>query len=163
MIWWLIGNLYWLLPALLVLGVGLALAFGVWPVVVATFGRLPPLAQALALVVLATLIAGSGMYAKGKADGLASCRATQAGAEDRADAKGAKVAAGAQAKAQEARTDIRKETSDVQVRIREVVRTVPGACPAMPDELRDLLQRQVEAARAELPATARDRDRGRAD
>lgn len=152
-------NVWWLVPALFALGAGVAfLMLGPVPLR-ALAARVPALVwQALAAIVAVSL-ASSWLIGIGEG----RCEAKQAKAEAKADVKAAGVAAKADAEAKEATTIIREESQNAQVRIRELVRTVPGACSAMPDELRDILQREVEAARAELQAGARDRDRGRAD
>lgn len=156
---WLLMNVWWLVPALV--GVAALCVFlTAGPLVLRGLSRrIKPWAwQALAAVVAVSL-ASSWLIGIGED----RCQAKQEKAEAKADVKAAKVAGAAREEADQAKATIRKETSDVQVQIREVVRTVPATCPDMPDELRDLLQRQVEAARAELQAGARDRDRGRAD
>lgn len=158
MIWALFGALWWGLPALLLLGVVLAFAFGVWPLVLAAVQRIPARAQMLLLAIAVALVAGSGMYAKGHVDGLADCRKDQATAEDKADVKAAKVAAEATVKAQDITTTVTKDTADAVVQVRTIVRTLPATCPDMPGELHDALQRQVEAARAAVPPAARRPD-----
>lgn len=152
-------NTWWLVPALVGV-VALAVFLTAGPLVLREGAQRVPL---LGWQVLAGLVALSLASDWLIGIGEDRCEAKQEAAEAKADVKAASVAKESNAEADKAKTAIRKETSDVQVQIREVVRTVPGACPAMPDELHDVLQRQVEAARAELQAGARDRDRGRPD
>lgn len=152
MIWLLFGHLWWALPALVALVVVLSLTFGAWPLVLGAVGRVPPRAQALVLAVAVGLIAGSGMYAKGRHDGKAGCAAAQAKAEDKADVKAAKVATEASEKAGEAKTTIRKESSDAQSEARDIVHSLPAGCPAQPDRLRELGESAVEAASRGVPA-----------
>ena len=148
---WLLLNGWWLVVAVVGL---LAAAVALNPAVLPVLRRLPSWAYAAAGAVLAVSLASSWLVGVGEE----RCRAAQEAAEKRADAKGERVAKASQAAAQKARDSIRKESSDAQVQIREIVRTLPATCPPMPDELRDVLQRQVEAARAELQRSAADRD-----
>lgn len=159
MIWWLFGHAWWGLPALLVLIAAAFALLGAWPLLVGILGRLPPRVQVLLLVLGGALVASSGLYAVGLEHGRERCQHAQEAAETGADAKAIRVAKDAGVKADEARATFQKETNDVQVRIREVVRTVPATCPPMPDELRELLQRQVEGARDAVPAGAGRSDR----
>lgn len=153
---WLLSNIWWLVPALLgLVALGFAFAGPGLPVLLAGLRRVPaPVWAGLAAVALLGLTFQAGRWYERSA-----AKERQAAAEDRADTKAAKTAGRAAEKAEQATTEIRKESARVQVRIREVVRTVPGDCPAMPDELRDLLEHEVERTRAELPPAAGPGDR----
>ncbi len=149
--WTLFGYLWFAIPAVLALIVVLALSFGVWPLVAAGLARLPVRAQMAVVGVLVALVAGSGMYAKGRTDGADSCRAAQAKADDKADVKAAGVAAKADTEARESSAVIRKESQDAAAEVRTIIRTV-GDCPPLPDRVHDRGRAAVEAARRELPA-----------
>lgn len=146
---WLWANLWWLGPVL-VLAAGLA-----HPVSRKLLEQVPA-RWWLRLGVLALF----GLtFQLGRWYERSAVEERQAAAEDRADVKAAKAAGRAAEKAEAATTAIRKEKAHVQTRIREVVRTVAGDCPAMPAELRDLLEHEVERTRAELPPAAGAGDR----
>lgn len=152
MIWTLFGYLWLVIPAVLVLVVVLALSFGVWPLVAAAFARLPVRAQMAVVGLLVALVAGSGMYAKGRSDGRDGCAAAQAKAEAKADVKAAGVTEKAAIEAKDASATIRKESSNAATEVRTIIRTVPGVCPPLPARVHDLGRAAVEAARRELPA-----------
>lgn len=141
---WLWSNLWWLGP-LLVIGAGLA-----HPVPRKLLEQVP----ARWWIRLGVLALFGLTFQCGRWYERSVAKERQEATEKRLDAKAAQVAKASHEAAQKAREGIRKESDDVQVRIREVVRTVPGGCPAMPDELHDLLQREVERARAELSGAA---------
>lgn len=149
--WTLFGYLWLVIPAVLVLVVVLALSFGVWPLVASAFARLPVRAQMALVGLLAALIAGSGMYAKGRHDGRQGCVAAQAKADAKADVKAAGVAEKSADEAREGSAVIRKESSDAAAEVRTIIRTV-GDCPPLPDRVHDRGRAAVEAARRELPA-----------
>lgn len=67
MIWSLFGHLWWALPSGLGLAVVAVLALGAGPAVLVVLRRLPVGLQALILGVLVALVAGSGLYAVGRA------------------------------------------------------------------------------------------------
>ena len=152
--WTLFGYLWLAIPAVLVLVVVLALALGVWPLVVSALARLPVRAQMAVVGVLVALVAGSGMYAKGRSDGRQGCVEAQAKADAKADVKAAGVAEKSAAEAREGSAVIRKESSDAAAEVRTIIRSVPGTCPPLPPRVSDLGRAAVEAARRELPAGA---------
>lgn len=149
--WTLFGHLWFAIPAVLVLVVVLALSFGVWPLVASAVARLPVRAQMLLMGLLVALVAGSGMYAKGRSDGREGCVAAQAKADAKADVKAAGVAEKANTEAREGSAVIRKESSDAATEVRTIIRTV-GSCPPLPPRVHDLGRAALEAARRELPA-----------
>lgn len=146
---WLLTNVWWLVPVLIVVLASLSPAG--WALV----RRVP---VRVWLVVLAVALLGLSFQA-GRWHERSQHRSAQEAAESQADAKAVRVAKDAGAKADESRATFQKETQDVQVRIREVVRTVPATCPPMPDELRELLQRQVQGARDAVQAGSGRSDR----
>lgn len=148
---WALLNLWWLVPALLALCVGVALLSGVGlPVLRELARRVPaPVWQALAL---AAVLSFASDWLIGVGEG--RCRAAQAAAEDKADIKAAKVAGRTAEKVEADRANITKETSDAAAEVRTIVRTVRASCPAdpVPERVHELGRAAVEAARRELPA-----------
>lgn len=145
---WLLMNVWWLVPALVVVAAVVAfLALGPLPAR-ALASRVPLLVwQALALLVALSL-SSSWLVGVGES----RCEAKQAKAEDKADIKAAGVAAKAGTEAKDATTTIRKESSDAQAEARVIVRSLPAACSSQPDRLRELGESAVEAARGSVPA-----------
>lgn len=140
---WLLSNLWWLGP--LVLLAAIALHPASWPIL----ARVPArwwLAAAFVALLGLTFQAGR-WYERSAAE------KAQDKSENRADAKGEKVAGKAQAKAQEATATTRQEASDAQAEARVIVRTLPADCPEQPARLRELGESAVEATRRSLPAT----------
>lgn len=66
MIWSLFGHLWWALPSGLALAAGAALAFGVWPAVLAVVRGLPGRLQAALIALVLVLVSASGLYAVGR-------------------------------------------------------------------------------------------------
>lgn len=67
MIWSLFGHLWWALPSGLGLAIVAVLALGAGPAVLVVLRRLPVALQAILLGLVVALVAGSGLYAVGRA------------------------------------------------------------------------------------------------
>jgi hypothetical protein len=147
---WLALNLWWILPACLLVAALLPIAFGHGiPVVRAIAKRVPVIVwQVLGLIVL---LSYSADYLIGV--GEKRCQAAQEAAEARADTKAIGVTKEADKKAQEARDGIRKESSDAQSEARTIVRYLEPSCPTQPARLRELGGAAVQGARGEVLPT----------
>ena len=147
---WLLMNVWWLVPALV--GVAAVVAFlALGPVPLrALAARVPLLAWQVLACVVALSLASSWLIGVGED----RCAAAPAKAEDKADVKAAKVTGDARDEADQAKTTIRKESQDAQAEARVIVRSLPAACPAQPDRLRELGDAAVEAASRGVPAAA---------
>ena len=157
MTWWLLGNLWWLVPVLFAVAAAGIFAFGVWPVVLAFLRGLSPAVAAIGASVIGAVIVGSGLYALGKSHGRDACAGKQEAVETRADRRAEKVSTDTAEKVENDRSQIRKENADAVAEVRTIVRTVRAECPAvpLPPRVHDLGRAAVEAARAELPAGRR--------
>ena len=144
---WLLSNLWWLVPVLLVLVAAVAVFAGPGlPVVLALLRRVPWQAWALlgAVALLGATFQAGRHYERGV---LAEAEKK---AEASADARAAKASAAATAKVEAARATISKETADAAAEVRVILRD--RACPAVPDRVHELGREAVERARRELPA-----------
>jgi membrane protein implicated in regulation of membrane protease activity len=140
---WLLTNVWWLVP--LLIG-GLALAN--LPMTLAVIRRVPVRVWlALAAVALLGLTFQSGRWVERREH-----RSAQEAAEKRADAKAGRVAKAAQERAEKARARIRQDTEESTDAAQDAVDALPATCPPLPDELRDIVQREVERARRGVPA-----------
>lgn len=142
---WLLTNIWWLVPV----AIGL-LALANLPMTLAVIRRVPVRVWlALAAVALLGLTFQAGRWYERRAQ-----EAAQATAEARADRKAADVAKRSHERAQKAGKAIRERTEESTDAAREIVGSLPATCPDLPNELRDIVQQQVERARRGLPPEA---------
>lgn len=138
---WLLTNAWWLV----VIGVGLLAALhpAGWALI-----RAVPRSWWLVLAgaaVLGLTFQSGRWYERSVAEVAQEARDTKADVKAQGQHRKADQAAKA------ATATITKESADAAVQVRTIVRTLPATCPPVPAELRDVLQRQVEAARGGVP------------
>jgi len=141
-----LGHLWWLIPAAIVLCAVLAAFLGPGATVVAAWAKSAP--RAVWLAMAGVMVLGFSFQC-GRWHERSVAQERQEAAEKRADAKAERVARKAAQQADAARKRFEKE-SVVNEHIREVVRYLH--CDPLPDGVRDALQRKVEAARDPVPA-----------
>lgn len=148
-----LGHLWWLIPAAIVLCAVLAAFLGPGATVVAAWAKSAP--RAVWLAMAGVMVLGFSFQC-GRWYERSVAQERQEAAEKRADAKGEIAAKRAHGAAQKARDTIRKESDDAQAEVRTIVRTLPATCPDQPDRLRELGRAAVESAGREvLPAEGR--------
>jgi len=130
---WLWSNLWWLVPVL-VIGAGLA-----HPIPRALLRRVPVRAWAiLGVFMLLGLTFQLGRWYE---------RSTVREKEVKADVKAAKVVTESKTRVGTIRKTTYKESADAVANVEAAVAALPDTCPALPDSVRESVQRQVEAAR----------------
>jgi hypothetical protein len=102
--------------------------------------------QVWAVAGLCVLVAGLRWHWIGV--GVERCQSAQEAAETKADAKAAKVAGRAHAKAQEASAIIQKETDHAAAEVRVILRD--RVCPLVPERVHELGEQAVERAQQAL-------------
>lgn len=142
---WLLSNAWWLVP------VAIGLLALVHPATLVIIRRVP--ARAWAVIGAAALLGAafqSGRFYE---------RSVQREADKTLDAKAGVAVKQSKGRAEKARRDITKGTADVVAQVRTEIRYLPATCPALPNSVRESVQRQVQAARDGVQEPARNRNR----
>ena len=138
---WLLSNLWWALPVLLVLVAAVAAFAGPGlPVVLAALRRVPVRVWlALAAITLLGATFQAGRHYE---------RSILAAAEDKAVAKASESVKRHTDAAKAEKAAARTESKEAADEVRDAVAALPDSCPPLPDGVRESVQRQVQAARA---------------